>query len=401
MLYLPSDLHTYSQLGAVFANGLGSRRDLEQAGVSVNGDFNAVEGPLGYGPAWDGDGTGDYLTVPTPFATGTYTVICWAKWDKPLGTVVYFIDARGDGVGTGYIQISVAGAVIVGDGTVYVNGVATTTAVAGQWALYAVTGVTLDPAAALTIGERQHGASKLWMGAVGPLIIVPGTLTAADIAAIHAGTIFSYGSKLVADWDFSSPNPQDMSGNLHHAVGTSLAMSDLTADHCPDGRKGQVLDGANDFDTVGSEALMGDEEQTWAGWVNNPADAGGYWFAQHNGSVAAVSVLLASGKMRGVIGVTAQDDANTDLRGTGWHVCGVSYHPTDGMQYYVDGDSDGGDASPTGTFNATIPLTFATRTTPVTGGFAGSLGRQVCIAKALTPFQHQHLFWKMKRGARI
>ena len=110
---------------------------------------------------------GDYLQVVRTLASSTYTVMLYAS-NLSAAISEYLFDARAGG-GTGYCYLDAASRTLnVSSGTVYVNGIATTTLPRGQHCLVVVVGISLSAPTKLVVGAHntlvagQMFAGKLW-----------------------------------------------------------------------------------------------------------------------------------------------------------------------------------------------------------------------------------------------
>lgn len=119
---------------------------------------NGVQWDTGkFGDAVKLDGTDDYITSSAITGLSTATVEMWVNFD-PAGVAgtEYLFDARsGSGTGYAYTGGGSWGQLNTSSGTVYINGVQTTTGLStSTWTHIAISGITLDPSTSFILGTR-------------------------------------------------------------------------------------------------------------------------------------------------------------------------------------------------------------------------------------------------------
>jgi hypothetical protein len=127
--------------------------------------------------------SGKYLKGPI-IPSGTYSVVIMLNKTTALATNNFVFDFRSGG-GAGYLYMAAGAPTVLSPstGTVYVDGVASTTLPYGSVAVVAVTGITLA-APVLSAMFISSALAESWVGNIHNLAIHPGTLTPMQLRAI-------------------------------------------------------------------------------------------------------------------------------------------------------------------------------------------------------------------------
>lgn len=132
----------------------------------------------------DFDGTDDYMIANSTLGSFTGTVSMWVKRDTNT-TVDFLIEFRGlGGTGVGYVYTDVNDQVLISSGTVYVDGVASTTIGVGEWHHVVVTGITLNITESVLFGRQYPGAHYL-DGDMSQVGLWNSTLTADEVSSLY------------------------------------------------------------------------------------------------------------------------------------------------------------------------------------------------------------------------
>ena len=132
------------------------------------------------------DGTDDFLRINSTIGSITGSISFWVKPDS-LGTDRYLYDARGVGnTGVGYAYLNNSSSIVsVSSGTVYVNGIASTSITTGVWQYIVITGVTLDIDTDIVLGARYNTADRFFDGEMTEVGLWDRTLTALEVASLY------------------------------------------------------------------------------------------------------------------------------------------------------------------------------------------------------------------------
>lgn len=132
------------------------------------------------------DGGDNYLKVTNAYGSFTGSFSFWVNRDNNTG-YQFLYDARGTGgTGTGYAYASIGIDVIsVSSGTVYVDGVATTTVPTdGNWHNVVITGITLDVTEDIKFAS-SNVVTNLLNGKMTEVGVWDRTLTALEVASLY------------------------------------------------------------------------------------------------------------------------------------------------------------------------------------------------------------------------
>ena len=156
---------------------------------------NSNHGTFGSGntltyPGLDFDGTGNSEIAPATVDVGDpQTFSCWFKPDGIGGNDMLFrLEGAADSIIVATGTLSVAN--LAGNGTVYVNGVAGTSIVAGIWQMCTVTIDAAESASSLLIGDS---AGTQCNGIIAGVFISDKEFTAAEVLSLYMLTRYKYG----------------------------------------------------------------------------------------------------------------------------------------------------------------------------------------------------------------
>lgn len=160
--------------GLMVTENMGSLGGTVQCGDGATaGTFPTQRSPRG--ASFDG---GDYLQWLSPVANGTYSIIAFVQKMETGAAGRYILDARAGG-GTGFFWDSGAG-LASSSGTIYVDGLASTTLAYGQTAAVACSGITLAAPASLS-AFIDNTIANGWLGSAWGLGLFPDTLTPTQV----------------------------------------------------------------------------------------------------------------------------------------------------------------------------------------------------------------------------
>lgn len=126
---------------------------------------------------------GQYVLSTIPLASGTYTVSMLVQKTSTLGSR-YLLDCRDSG-GAGFISIDAGGVLGSSSGTLYVNGVASTTLNLGALNHVACSGITLSSPGSMAILSSSTFGISTWLGNCFGFRVDLGSLTSRQIKDVH------------------------------------------------------------------------------------------------------------------------------------------------------------------------------------------------------------------------
>ena len=100
-----------------------------------------------------------------------------------------------------------------------------------------------------------------------------------------------------------------------------------------------TFDGAADEIALAANTV-GRVDQTMAAWIKTSSSATDYILSTRDGTVGALSLLLASSSLRAAIGTTLLDAPTGGSAATdgSWHHVAIAYHASDdAISYWIDG----------------------------------------------------------------
>jgi len=231
----------------------------------------------------DFDGVDDFLKVTNDYGTqftGSFSV--WLKRNSS-GSSMYLIDARGEAAsGVGYILV-LATSIFISSGTIYVDGVASTTIPADtNWHHIVITGMTIKINYDLTIGARYNYQEEL-DGEMSQVGMWNSTLTADEVSSLYNHGLpvdlktdqaaYTSSSNLVGYWRMGS-------GTLDsYPLIADQTNATLSAEYVKNG----------DFSQEGSELVTNGGFETDSNWALNTGwsiheGSGIYGYAESDGT---------------------------------------------------------------------------------------------------------------------
>jgi len=188
-------------------------------------------------PYYRFDGVDDYIKIDHvigDFGSTNGTISAWI-YRASSATSYYLCDPRGDGGGgTGYYYFGGGSDTLsVSDGTVYVDGVASTTVSTGKWHHVVITGTTINIDEDFKIGRRGSTAEMYFPGQISDFKIFNLALTAAEVKELSSGASVPFKYKganqtdmvtngaFAADTDWNKETGWTIAGGV--AVATSAA----------------------------------------------------------------------------------------------------------------------------------------------------------------------------------
>ncbi len=190
-------LRRYEDCGAVFTEDLSSLKDLDDRGITHTGIINTTTTPWGKGLEIVSQNS--TIQSNQKIESDTYSVMIRGDLN-PSGSNKYIFDFRQDS-GTGYFYSPNTTTLGASSGTIYVNGVASST-IASGFATYIVSGITLESITGFKLLSFNSGLAAP-LGIFRDFIIFRGTLTPKEITDLTTGKTFDYSRVIWNEYNIS------------------------------------------------------------------------------------------------------------------------------------------------------------------------------------------------------
>lgn len=409
-----SRLSRFERCGAIFTDRCDSLNDWKLRGGTVAGNpivantagFNAVKF----------DGTGDYLnhTAVSP-VSGNFTMSFWFNTSITGTTANYrmfeFAQAAASGVNLtirgddATYRVSLDNS---GGPTTTVNSVASGLN-DGRWHNAVVTRTTttyqifVDGVAGGTSGGTaptynrlfvsvNSGLTSFFIGSIRDAVIFERALSAAEILSIYNNTVFSYMDNLVAEYDMSEINPQDVSykGNGYNGTGTSLTSASITSGNYSKS-KAITFDGADSKVDIATD-FLGTGALTIFAWANPTSSGeGGVGRIITNGRV-----IIRYGGSNAIVfssdGATNAVSAGSAFPFGAWTCVAASRTTAGTANLYINGASSGSADQASGTPAAGTSTLCIGNVTTQTATFSGSIAYVAIFSSVLNQLQIRDLY---------